>query len=69
MFIHICLAEAGDEDNSRDIVRRAAAAVGSLSDTEFNITFNPDVFQPHVKHANPEVKRVILIVTVMLINI
>lgn len=38
------------EENSKDIVKKAAAAVGSLSDTEFSIFFNPDVFQPHVKH-------------------
>lgn len=49
---------AGDgqtfEENSKDIVKKAAQAVGSLSDTEFSITFNPDVFQSHVKHAEPE---------------
>lgn len=43
------------EESSRDIVRKAARAVGSLSESEFNLTFNPDVFQEHVKHANPEV--------------
>ncbi|WAR03982.1 CLU-like protein [Mya arenaria] len=42
------------EESSRDIVKKAALAVGSLSDTEFNITFNPDVYQAHVKHAQPE---------------
>ncbi|KAL5015908.1 hypothetical protein ScPMuIL_005497 [Solemya velum] len=42
------------EENSRDIVKKAAAAVGSLSDTEFSLTFNPDVYQPHVKHAKPD---------------
>ena len=25
--------------------------------SEFNITFNPDVFQPHVKHANEDVSK------------
>lgn len=44
------------EESSRDIVKKAALAVGSLSDTEFNITFNPDVFQAHVKHAQPDVR-------------
>ena len=43
------------EENSKDIVKKAAQAVGSLSDTEFSITFNPDVLQSHVKHADPEV--------------
>ncbi|XP_067651170.1 clustered mitochondria protein homolog [Haliotis asinina] len=42
------------EENTKDIVKKAGKAVGSLSDTEFNVTFNPDVFQPHVKHADPE---------------
>ncbi|XP_062583916.1 clustered mitochondria protein homolog isoform X1 [Saccostrea cucullata] len=40
------------EENSKDIVKKAATAVGSLSETEFSILFNPDVFQPHVKHAD-----------------
>lgn len=42
------------EENTKDIVKKAAQAVGSLSDTEFSVTFNPDIFQPHVVHANPE---------------
>ncbi|XP_060551695.1 clustered mitochondria protein homolog [Ruditapes philippinarum] len=42
------------EESSKDIVKKAAKAVGSLSETEFNLTFNPDVFQEHVKHADPE---------------
>ena len=42
------------EENSKEIVKKAAQAVGSLSDTEFSITFNPDVLQSHVKHADPE---------------
>ncbi|XP_074643957.1 clustered mitochondria protein homolog [Tubulanus polymorphus] len=42
------------EDSTKDIVKSACHAVGSLSDTAFDITFNPDVFQPHVKHVNPE---------------
>ena len=44
-----------DEDASKDIVRKAAQAVKSLSDTEFSVTFNPDVFQPQVKHVDPKV--------------
>jgi len=43
------------EESSKDIVKKAALAVGSLSDIEFSITFNPDVFQAHVKHAQPDV--------------
>ncbi|XP_041348382.1 clustered mitochondria protein homolog isoform X2 [Gigantopelta aegis] len=44
------------EESTRDIVKKAAKAVGSLSETEFTMTFNPDVFQPHVQHADPESK-------------
>ena len=36
-------------------MKKAAQSVGSLSDTEFNITFNTDVFQPNVKHVDQEV--------------
>lgn len=43
------------EESGKDIIRNAAAAVGSLSDSKFEILFNPDVFQLHVKHAQPEV--------------
>jgi protein TIF31 len=42
------------EDDTREIVKKAAQASGSMSDTEFSITFNPDVFQPHVRHADSE---------------
>ncbi|XP_076435159.1 clustered mitochondria protein homolog [Babylonia areolata] len=42
------------EDNTRDVIKKAARAVGSLSDTEFSMSFNPDIFQPHVVHADPE---------------
>ena len=45
-----------DEDASREIVRKAVHAVGSISDTEFNVAFNPDVYQPLVQHADEEVK-------------
>ncbi|KAI8739324.1 clustered mitochondria protein [Biomphalaria glabrata] len=42
------------EDDTKEIVSKAAQAAGSMSDTEFSITFNTDVFQPHVRHAEPE---------------
>jgi len=44
-----------DEESTREIVKTAARAVGSLSDVEFDLTFNPDVFQDHVKHVNADV--------------
>ncbi|XP_052238558.1 clustered mitochondria protein homolog [Dreissena polymorpha] len=43
------------EESSRDIVKKAAIAMGSLSDTEFNVTFNPDVYQSHVNTLTPRV--------------
>ena len=51
----LCTVLSGDELVSKEIVKKAASAVHSLSENEFNITFNTDVFQQHVKHANPEV--------------
>ncbi|KAK3085037.1 hypothetical protein FSP39_023311 [Pinctada imbricata] len=54
MVEELSSTETENEENSKEVVRRAAKAVGSLSDTEFNITFNPDVFQSHVKHANAD---------------
>lgn len=41
------------EESTKEIVRRAAAAVGSLRDAEFDVRFNPDVFSPGVKHPDP----------------
>lgn len=48
-------AAARDEESTKEVVAVAARAVGSLSDTDFDIAFNPDVFQDHVKHADSEV--------------
>jgi len=45
-----------EEESTKDIVKKAAQSVGSLSDTEFVIAFNPDVFQPHVHHVDSEVR-------------
>lgn len=36
--------------DSKDVVKRACAAVGSLKETEFDIRFNPDVFSPGIRH-------------------
>jgi len=38
------------EDSTKQIVKKAALAVGSLKETEFDIRFNPDVFSPGVLH-------------------
>ncbi|XP_011691675.1 PREDICTED: clustered mitochondria protein homolog isoform X1 [Wasmannia auropunctata] len=41
------------EESTKEIVRRAAVAVGSLRDAEFDVRFNPDVFSPGVRHPDP----------------
>lgn len=38
------------EESTKEVVRKAAAAVGSLRDAEFDVRFNPDVYSPGVKH-------------------
>lgn len=38
------------EESTKNIVKTAAAAVGSLKETEFDIRFNPDVYSPGIKH-------------------
>lgn len=40
--------------DSKDVVKRACAAVGSLKESEFDIRFNPDVFSPGIKHIDGE---------------
>lgn len=42
------------EESTKETVKKAALAVGSLKETEFDVRFNPDVFSPGVRHANPE---------------
>jgi len=41
------------EDSTKEIVKKAANAVGSLKETEFDIRFNPDVYSPGVNHPDP----------------
>nr|CAD7262813.1 unnamed protein product [Timema shepardi] len=41
------------EENTKEIVRKAAEAVGSLKETEFDVRFNPDVYSPGVNHVDP----------------
>lgn len=40
------------EESTKEIVKRAATAVGSLKETEFDIRFNPDVYSPGVRHVD-----------------
>ena len=46
--------DASFERLSKDIVKRSARAVKSLKDNEFDIRFNPDIFQIGVRHAKDE---------------
>lgn len=39
------------EESTKNIVKTAAIAVGSLKETEFDIRFNPDVYSPGIRHA------------------
>ncbi|KAJ6648615.1 Clustered mitochondria protein like [Pseudolycoriella hygida] len=41
-------------NDSKDIVKRACAAVGSLREYEFDIRFNADVFSPGINHVENE---------------
>ncbi|GJQ77230.1 hypothetical protein Trydic_g14899 [Trypoxylus dichotomus] len=40
------------EESTKNIVRTAAIAVGSLKDTEFDIRFNPDIYSPGIRHCD-----------------
>eukprot|EP00095_Tigriopus_kingsejongensis_P007062 maker-scaffold1121_size61474-snap-gene-0.19 protein:Tk07062 transcript:maker-scaffold1121_size61474-snap-gene-0.19-mRNA-1 annotation:"eukaryotic translation initiation factor 3" len=42
------------EDSTKEIVKKAAKAVGSLKDSEFDLRFNPDVFSSSVTHSPSE---------------
>lgn len=46
--------DRSDVDNTKEIVKKAAIAVGSLKETEFDIRFNPDIHSEGVKHAPSE---------------
>ncbi|KAF7271074.1 hypothetical protein GWI33_016034 [Rhynchophorus ferrugineus] len=39
------------EESTKNIVKTASIAVGSLKDTEFDIRFNPDVYSPGIRHS------------------
>ncbi|XP_067010907.2 clustered mitochondria protein homolog [Anabrus simplex] len=42
------------EESTKEIVKKAALAVGSLKETEFDVRFNPDVYSPGVQHVTPD---------------
>ncbi|XP_022252405.1 clustered mitochondria protein homolog [Limulus polyphemus] len=41
-------------DNTKEIIKQAAQAVGSLKESEYDIRFNPDVYNPGVQHPETE---------------
>uniref|UniRef100_A0A3Q1EZR2 Clustered mitochondria protein homolog n=1 Tax=Acanthochromis polyacanthus TaxID=80966 RepID=A0A3Q1EZR2_9TELE len=43
------VAEDGSDPKSREVVLNACKAVGSISNTSFDIRFNPDIFSPGVR--------------------
>ncbi|XP_021934846.1 clustered mitochondria protein homolog [Zootermopsis nevadensis] len=45
------------EESTKEIVKKAAIAVGSLKETEFDVRFNPDVYSPGVQHVDPDHKQ------------
>lgn len=42
------------EESTKEIVKKAAQAVCSLKETEFDVRFNPDVYSSGVRHYNPD---------------
>uniref|UniRef100_A0A2I3H774 Clustered mitochondria protein homolog n=1 Tax=Nomascus leucogenys TaxID=61853 RepID=A0A2I3H774_NOMLE len=42
-------ADDGTDPRSREVIRNACKAVGSISSTAFDIRFNPDIFSPGVR--------------------
>uniref|UniRef100_A0A8C1DAW8 Clustered mitochondria protein homolog n=1 Tax=Cyprinus carpio carpio TaxID=630221 RepID=A0A8C1DAW8_CYPCA len=45
-------AEDGSDPKSREVVLNACKAVGSISNTSFDIRFNPDIFSPGVRFSD-----------------
>ncbi|XP_067032166.1 clustered mitochondria protein homolog [Acropora muricata] len=44
----------GGSDISAEAIKLSAKAAGSISDSEFDVRFNPDVYAPGIKHASSE---------------
>lgn len=47
-------AEKQVEENTKDIIKKASAAVGSLKEADFDVRFNLDAFSPGVIHIDPQ---------------
>uniref|UniRef100_A0A7N8X0F5 Clustered mitochondria protein homolog n=1 Tax=Mastacembelus armatus TaxID=205130 RepID=A0A7N8X0F5_9TELE len=52
------VAEDGSDPKSREVVLNACKAVGSISNTSFDIRFNPDIFSPGVRFPDNSVDEV-----------
>uniref|UniRef100_UPI00358E5CE2 clustered mitochondria protein homolog isoform X2 n=1 Tax=Myxine glutinosa TaxID=7769 RepID=UPI00358E5CE2 len=53
------VAEAQGDEKSKDVIRKACSAIGSVSESSFDIRFNLDVFSPGVRfpeESEPEVQ-------------
>ncbi|XP_055626056.1 clustered mitochondria protein homolog isoform X2 [Toxorhynchites rutilus septentrionalis] len=49
------LLSSDEKNESKEVMKRACEAVGSLKEYEFDIRFNPDVYSPGIKHVeNPD---------------
>ncbi|XP_058457838.1 clustered mitochondria protein homolog [Malaya genurostris] len=49
------LLSSDEKNESKEVVKRACEAVGSLKEYEFDIRYNPDVYSPGIKHVdNPD---------------
>uniref|UniRef100_A0A8C9SQK0 Clustered mitochondria protein homolog n=1 Tax=Scleropages formosus TaxID=113540 RepID=A0A8C9SQK0_SCLFO len=49
---HSLVTEDGFDPKSREVVVNACKAVGSISNTSFDIRFNPDIFSPGVRFSD-----------------
>lgn len=47
-----CFTLFSVEESTKNIVKTACVAVGSLKETEFDIRFNPDVYSPGIRHSD-----------------
>ncbi|XP_058055311.1 clustered mitochondria protein homolog [Anopheles bellator] len=48
------LISSEEKNESKEVVKRACEAVGSLKEYEFDIRFNPDVYSPGIRHVEAE---------------
>ncbi|XP_055951355.1 clustered mitochondria protein homolog [Argiope bruennichi] len=49
--------DKNDVDSTKEVIKKAAIAVGSLKETEFDLRFNPDVFSPGVRHPESQIEK------------